>query len=472
MTKPATATETAIHTPRRRKDAHDAREVALETLIRLETTGAYPKVFLNARLGASAMSDADRDLTRELVRGTIIWRSRIDHVLSWTLNRPLENLTVAIRNILRLGVYQILFLNHVPAYAAVSESVRLAKQYGHAGTAGLVNALLRRISSLRPDRLIPNTGAEPADRIAALWSHPAWMVRRWVDRLGAQDAESLCRANNRIPPVILRHNRTKGPIQALLDRLHAEGVRVRSHPLQEEFLVVEEGRGLFKTATFQGGWVTAQDVSAGLAVCLLDPQPGETVLDLCAAPGGKTGFIAERMGDRGRVVALDRHAGRLRRLTESIRRLGLRSVEAHVADALTANPDGGFDRVLVDAPCSGLGVLARRPDVRWRRQETDLQELAKLQAQLLARGAASVRPGGIVVYSTCSTELEENENVAEMFLTAHPEFEVDPARDHFGESCSAGVPPAIAEATGRYVQTWPHHHDCDGAFAARFQRHR
>ena len=205
--------------------------------------------------------------------------------------------------------------------------------------------------------------------------------------------------------------------------------------------------------------MTVQDASAGLAVLLLDPRPGETVLDLCAAPGGKSGFIAERMEDRGRVVALDRSVRRLRDVTENLRRLGIRCVEARAADALTADLEGGYDRVLVDAPCSGLGVLARRPDLRWRRQPSDLRELPCAQARLLARGAALVRRGGVLVYSTCTTEPEENENVVEAFLKDHPGFQAEPARGL--------LPEAVAD---RHVQTWPHRHGCDGAFAARLRR--
>jgi 16S rRNA (cytosine967-C5)-methyltransferase len=391
------------------------------------------------------------------VRGTVVWRGRIDFTLSRLLTRPLEDLPISIRNTLRLGAYQLLFLDQIPAYAAVSESVRLARRHGHEGTAKLVNAVLRRVADREAD--VADEAMDPVDRIARLGSHPAWMVRRWMDRLGLQETEALCRADNRVPPVILRHNRLKGSLQDLLDRLR--GVRVRPHPLQEGFLVVEEGGGLFRTPAFLEGWATVQDVSAGLAVCLLDPRPGETVLDLCAAPGGKTGFIAEKMGDRGRVVALDRHAGRLRQLTENLQRLGLRCVETAISDDATPLPEWAFDRVLVDAPCSGLGVLARRPDVRWRRAASELREFARVQLELLSRGASAVRPGGLLVYSTCTTEPEENEGVVEAFLAARPDFEVEPARDCVG--------PGAADL---YLQTWPHRHDCDGAFAARLRRAR
>jgi 16S rRNA (cytosine967-C5)-methyltransferase len=444
--------------PGRRKDPLDAREVALEALVRLETTGAYPKAVLNARLGSGALSDADRDLARELVRGTVVWRGRIDRILGRFLDRPLETLPAALRNILRLGACQILFLDRIPAYAAVSESVRMARRHGHAGTAGLANAVLRRVagSGASPD---PDAGTEPAGRLAALWSHPEWLARRWVARLGEEEAESLFRADNRVPPVVLRHNRLKGPLQHLLDRLRADGTPATPHPLCGGYLVAGEGRGLFRSKAFQEGWMTVQDVSAGMAVLLLDPQPGEAVLDLCAAPGGKSGFIAERMEDRGRVVALDRNARRLRDVTENLRRLGIRCVEVRATDALTADLEGGFDRVLVDAPCSGLGVLARRPDVRWRRRESDLRELPGVQARLLARGASLVRPGGVLVYSTCTTEPEENEEVVEAFLEGRPEFRTEPARDL--------LPAAVAD---RYVRTWPHRHDCDGSFAARLRR--
>lgn len=453
-----TSPESATPRPPGRKKTVDPREVALEALIRQETTGAFPRDVLDDRGGGSAMSDVDRDLARELVRGTLVWRGRIDSVLSRLLNRPLESLSPVARNILRAGVYQLLFLQRIPGYAAVSEAVHLARKREHEGVAGLVNAVLRRVAS-RGEALLLEDGPLSAGRIAARWSHPLWMVHRWVDRLGLEDAEALCRANNRVPPVILRHNALKGPAEALRERFLADGLRVLPHPLQEGFWVVVEGQGVFRSKTFLDGWVTAQDVSAGLAVLLLDPRPGETVLDLCAAPGGKTGFIAERMGDRGRVLALDRRARRVRDTADTLRRLGLRSVEVRIADALTEDLEQTFDRALVDAPCSGLGVLARRPEVRWRRSASEFRMHFDLQSRLLTRGAAAVRPGGVLVYSTCTTEPEENEEVAEAFLKAHPTFEVEPARRHLQ------VSPA-----DRYVQTWPHRHDCDGAFAARFRR--
>ena len=439
----------------------NAREAALEALNRLETTGAYPKIVLDSRLANSTMSERDRRLSREAVRGTLVWRARLDWVLSRVLERPFETLPVAIRNILRLGVYQILFLDHIPVYAAVSESVRQARRHGHAGTAGLVNATLRGVAGLNPADLVPSCDGDPAEHIACLWSHPLWLVKRWVERFGVDETKSLCRANNRVPPVVLRHNRTRGSLQKLLEGLHEAGVRVRSHPLKEGFLVVEEGGFPFGSAVFTDGWVTVQDVSAGLAVCLLDPQPGESVIDLCAAPGGKSGFISERMCGRGRLVALDRNAGRLGRLRENIKRLGLRNVEVHVSDALQAPPCGVFDRVLVDVPCSSIGVLSRKPDVRWRRTESDLSRLGETQFRLLEKGAAHVRPDGVLVYSTCSTEPEENDNVVTRFLETHPEFET--------ESSISGVDLVGSDGA---LRTFPHRHDCDGSFAVRARRKR
>ena len=439
----------------------NAREAALEALNRLERTGAYPKIILDSRLEDSGMPERDRRFSREAVRGTLVWRARLDWVISRLLEPPFETLPVAIRNILRLGVYQILFLDHVPAYAAVSEAVRQARRHGHAGTAGLVNAILRRVAGLNPAELEPSCDGNPAEHIACLWSHPLWLVKRWIARYGSDETESLCRANNRVPPVVLRHNRTRGSLQKTLEMLHEAGVRVRSHPLQEGFLVVEEGGFPFGSPLFADGWVTVQDVSAGLAVCLLDPQPGESVIDLCAAPGGKSGFISERMGNKGRLVAMDRSAGRLGRLRENIKRLGLRNVEVGVSDALRSPHSGVFDRVLVDVPCSNIGVLSRKPDVRWRRTESDLSRLGETQFRLLEKGAAHVSPDGVLVYSTCSTEPEENDNVVTRFLETHPEFET--------ESSIAGLDPVGSDGA---LRTFPHLHDCDGSFAFRARRLR
>ena len=431
----------------------NARTVALEILRRVEVHGAYVKdELLGDRV--SGLLPRDRAFCRELVSGTMRWRGRLDWVLARCLEGDLEGLTIPIRNVLRLGAYQILFSDGVPDRAAVYESVELAKRVGHRGTVRLVNAVLRRAVRERDRIAYPDPERDPVGHLAVVGSHPRWLAARWIERFGMEEASALCAANNRRRPVSLRANRLKGTVDALAAHLAEEGLEGKPNDFVEGFVDVEDAQGLFETEAFRAGWFQVQDPSGGLVGLLLDPQPGERVLDLCAAPGGKTTHIAELMGNVGEIVALDKHPRRVKRIVENVRRLGIRIVRAAAMDALEYE-DGGFDRVLVDAPCSGTGVFARRVDARWRLQETDIGELAALQERLLEKGASLVKKGGRLVYATCTMEEEENEEVIARFLSRHRDFVLEPASE------------VIGKPFGDYVRTYPHRHDIDGSFAAR-----
>ena len=433
--------------------------LALGILRRVETTAAFADKLLEARLRRSTLSHLDRSLTQELVLGTIRWRGRIDWVLRSLLDRPLERLTPWIRNILRLGVYQILFLDRIPPPAAVYESVELAKRFGHRGTAGLVNAVLRRV--VEGEWTYPDPKTDPVGYLSAFYSHPEWMVERWLHRYGLEETEQLCRANNRRAKISIRVNLLRTSVDAAAESLEREGVRVRQNSLLDTFLEVEEGGGrLFRTDAFKRGVFSVQDVSGGMAVRLLNPAPGERILDMCSAPGGKTTYLAELMQNQGQIVALDRSETRLREMEKNLRRLGSAIVETKPQDVLLYSDDP-FDRVLSDVPCSGTGVLARRADARWNRTEGDIPKMARLQLQLLERAGDLVKPGGVIVYSTCTIEPEENEMVVEKFLRAHPDF--------YLERAAQFLSPAVA---GEYLETFPHRHGCDGAFSARIKKQK
>jgi len=429
----------------------NARSLALEMLQRVEADGAFVDELL--RVGLSGLLLRDRAFCRELVLGTMRWRGRLDWALSRCLKGDLEGLPIPIRNVLRLGVYQILFSDGVPDRAAVHESVELAKRVGHRGTVGLVNAVLRRVARERDRVAWPDSEKDPAGYLSVVGSHPRWLAARWIGRFGMEEASELCAANNRRRPVSLRVNRLKGTEEAFLARLAKEGFEGKPNDLAPGFVEVAEAQGLFETDTFRSGWFQAQDASGGLAALLLNPRPGERILDMCAAPGGKTTHIAELMGNVGTIVALDKHARRVERISENVRRLGIRIVRTGAMDALEYE-DGGFDRVLVDAPCSGTGVFARRVDARWRLKETDIGELAALQEKLLEKGASLLKKGGRLVYSTCTIEEEENERVIARFLSRHEDFMLEPASEVIG-------PPF-----GDTVRTYPHRHGADGSFAA------
>ncbi|MFH1007805.1 MAG: 16S rRNA (cytosine(967)-C(5))-methyltransferase RsmB [Candidatus Latescibacterota bacterium] len=429
----------------------NARAAALEIFRRVETDGAYVDELL--REGLSGLSLKDRAFCRELALGAMRWRGRLDWALSLCLKGDLEGLPLPIRNVLRLGAYQILFSDGVPDRAAVHESVELAKRVGHRGTVGLVNAVLRKVSQERDRMAYPDLERDPAGYLCVVGSHPRWLCTRWIERFGMEEAALLCAANNRRRPVSVRVNRLKGTVEDFLARLEKEGFSGVPSELTPGFVEIPEAQGLFETDVFRSGWFQAQDPSAGLAGLLLDPQPGERVLDLCAAPGGKTTHLAELMGNVGTIVALDRHPRRVDRIVQNVRRLGIEIVQTAAIDAL-AYQGGAFDRVLVDAPCSGTGVFARRVDARWRLEEKDIGELVALQGQLLEKGASTLRPGGRLVYSTCTMEEEEDEGVVGDFLSRHPEFVLEPASKSIG-------PPF-----GDFVRTYPHRHGTDGSFAA------
>ena len=436
----------------------NVREIALDILCRVEA-GAYADRLLRAHRDAPGLGHSDAGLLQELVRGTLVWQGALDHLLRPYLRHPLSRLPPQVRNLLRLGAYQLCYLDRVPAYATVSEAVDLARRVSGEGIARLVNAVLRGISEGRRPAPGPDAQADPVGALALSTSHPRWMVRRWVRRFGLEEARKLCEANNARPLLSLRANRLRTTPEALRAGLAAEGVEAEFSPLIGGYLTVLEVGPLFRTDAFRKGLFSVQGQGAGLVVRLLDPQPGERVLDLCSAPGGKATAAAERMGGRGLVLALDRHTGRLRTLCQNLRRLGVEGVCAAAADGRCPPTQAAFHRVLVDAPCSALGVLSRRAEVRWRRQESDLHALAVLQGQLLSAAAERVRAGGVLVYSTCSLEPEENEGVVEAFLSRRRDFQIEPAPDFLD-----------AALAGPYLLALPHRHGCDGAFAARLRR--
>lgn len=443
----------------RRASGGSAREVAALVLARVDGGEAFANVLLTSAVDRGGLSDLDAGLATELVLGVLRQRARVDWTLAAVLHRPLDDLPGRIRAILRLGAYQLLFLPRIPAHAAVDEAVTLAHTHGHAGTAKLTNAVLRRIAA-DGERGLP--GEPPAQRLAVTLSHPRWLVERWLDRFGEGETAALCRADNEPAPPQARINTLHLAREDVERRLAEAGVRVTPTALREGVAV--EGPYGARRALVEAGLLTMQDLGAMLVTHVLDPQPGETVIDAAAAPGGKTTHIAERMRDRGRIIACDVHQGKLERLAARTAAMGLSSVEAHHLDArgLGAAFRGQADRVLLDAPCTGLGVLRRRPDIKWRLRPEDIPALAALQGDLLRGAAEAVRPGGVLVYSVCSTEEEEGHNVIEAFLRSHRAFAREPVTLPGGVAGAAGPDGA--------AMLFPHRHGTDGFFIARLRR--
>ncbi len=434
-----------------------ARQVAVNHLVRVEERGAYV-----GRMPMPAdLSAVDRRFVTELVAGVTRWRRWLDFVIAEAARRSVEQLEPTLRQIVRLGAYEILE-ERSPDYAAVNESVELAKKLVRPGAGNLVNAVLRKVASVKDN--LPEPRGPVADRMAIRFSHPDWLVRRWLSTYGEADTLKLLQHNNSRPEYALRINTlatTAGDVRAHLEK---SGVNALASPYLEDYLRVGSLQPIIEMGLLADGAVAVQDESAGLVVRVLDPQPDEVVVDSCAAPGGKLSYCCQRMENRGQLVAVDANAARLDAARRGALALGCTNVEYHTADATQLEDvlgDVRPERVLVDAPCTGLGVLAKRPDLRWRRRPSDIPELTFLQDRLLDAAASAVRSGGLIVYSTCTIESVENEDRVRDFLDRHDDFT--------SESVASFVPDEFVTEDG-YFTSLPHLHGIDGAFAARLRR--
>ena len=456
--------------PRRHATPTQARALALRILERVERSGAYADLTLRTGLGRSGLAPRDRAFVTDLVYGTLRWRGRLDFALATVSERALDALEPAVRTLLRMGAYQILIQTSVPASAAVDQSVRCARSHGLERAAGFVNAVLRQLVRKADQIDYPALATDPVGHLTHALSIPAWIAAAWIDRLGVEEAAALAQASNDPPPIVARANPLQNDREALLAELVER--LPDAHAAEWAPLGVELGHegnpGL--DPAFLEGRMTIQDQASQLIVELLAPLPGERVLDLCAAPGTKTTGIAERVGERGHVLAVDRNPRRLELVGQACRRLGLANVTTLERDAtadladLPERAGGPFDRILVDAPCSGLGTLRRNADARWRIAPEDPAALAETQRLLLARALPLLGPGGTLVYSTCTVWPEENEAVVAAVLA-------DEAAA--GGVVSGGdVPDAVRPFMDDdgFFRSWPHRHGTDGFFAARLTR--
>ncbi|VBB07943.1 rna (c5-cytosine) methyltransferase [Lucifera butyrica] len=439
----------------------NAREIALKVIQAIDAHGAYANIVLAQELNRHKLSDLDRRFVTELVYGTVKAGKTLDWLLSFYLNRPLTKVPVIIRNILRLGIYQLFFLSRVPPSAACNQAVELTKKYGHGGTVKFVNAVLRNAARY-PERVVyPDREQQLTDYLALKYCHPAWLVQKWVGRLGAEQCERLCQANNGTPPLSIRTNTLRTNRDSLLERLRQDAVVCNPSEWAPEGIVCSEYPALSSLAALKAGMFQVQDESSMLVGHVLAPQSGEFVIDACGAPGGKSTHIAALMQNRGRVLSTDIYEHKLELTRDNAGRLGITIIETKVMDAtrLGEHYPGQADRVLVDAPCSGLGVLRRKPDSRWRKSSEILRELPPLQKAILASAACCVKPGGVLVYSTCTTEPEENEAVVQWFLSENPGFALAVTGQYLP-----------VKRTEKMVQLWPQQDGVDGFFIARMQR--
>jgi 16S rRNA (cytosine967-C5)-methyltransferase len=435
------------------------RRIAVEILNRIDENGAYAEPLLdNALSGAGLSNPADRGLLTELVYGTLRMRGRLDWTIGESYRGDAAALETVVRNILRTGLYQLHFTDRIPPFAAVNEAVGLARDLAPAAS-GLVNAVLR--SSLRKGEATswPDMAKNPEKAIAVLHSHPPWLVRRLLASHGVEETIAICRTNNTVPPLTLRVNSLKASRETAIAALAQESITAGATLFSPDGITVASpAAALRKSACYREGLIRVQDEASQLIARLVAPESGERLLDLCAGSGGKTLHLAALMGNGGSITALDLQSEQLRMLRDEAQRLGVTIVETRRGD--TAAPiesfRGTFDRVLLDAPCSGLGTLRRNPEIRWRITPADLNRCMELQNLLLARAAEYIRPGGRLVYSVCTVTPEENEVVIGKFLKNRIDFTLLSPK---------AIPPALVDAKG-FFRTAPHLHGTDGFFGA------
>lgn len=433
-------------------------------LLRIHNERGYADQLMDRELSAGRLNGPDRGLFAELVFGTLRRQGTLDHVLTGLLTQPLARLEAQALILLRLGLYQLMYLDRIPESAAVNESVNLAKQT-LPRVSGLVNAVLRNYLRHKDTVTFPDPVAAPAASIAARHSHPAWLVKLWFSQIGETETELLAEASSRQPPLTLRANTLLTSRDSLLDKFAANGITAVPCRFSPHGVQVEGRHTIAGLPGFREGLFVVQDEASQLAGILLAPQPGERVLDTCAAPGGKATHLAQLMENRGELLAMDVSKAKLQMIQDTAQRLGLTVIHTRAADLLQSGvlPADAFDRVLLDAPCSGLGVIRRNPEAKWRLMPEDVTRLAAIQGVLLKNALRMLRPGGVLLYSTCSTTQEENEAVVRDFLLRHPHCVLENLNEIFPEYRELFTEEGMFRA-------WPHRHGMDGFFSARIRK--
>lgn len=446
----------------------EPRRAALEILVRLESSAVTLDHLLEAFHATASLSARDIRFVNALVFGVQRWRYRLDATLAALSAKPQRKRDLHVHNILRMGLYQILEMDRVPSAVVVHTAVNLARAVKCEWATGYINAVLRR--ALREPAIMaqPTDPDDPVPRLALSQSFPDWMISRWCRRFGLSETESLCRAVNRIPPLALRTNCLKTTRAKLVAELKEMTPQIRrSTYLPEGLLIDRLTDRFFDRRPFREGWFQIQDEAAQAVGHLMGARPGETVLDACAGLGGKTAHLAERMQNRGRITAIDRDNRKLQRLQTEMQRLGIDIVQTRTIDWLedtAVDVPKDFDRILLDAPCSGMGVLRRNPDAKWKRKPKAFKRYRKAQRKMLALLTPFLKPGGILVYAVCSTEPEETGEVIQWFLKNHPQFAID--------GIPSSLPDTMAPLFNRdgCLQTEVHRHGTDGFFAVRLRK--
>lgn len=439
-----------------------ARSTAVEVVYQVLEEGAFANLCLDKALFAcKELNSRDRGFVTELVYGTVRQKGALDWALDQFAKTKTAKMDPWLRNVLRLSAYQLLYLDKVPTSAAINEGVELAKKYAPKGAAGFANAVLRALDKGRAEIKYPDKGKNPAAFLAAKYSYPQWIIEIWLKLYGRRDAGKMCEYFNQPSKLWIRANSLKLSREELKNELENEGIECHESIYAPLGLEILNEVNLHTSESFKNGHFLVQDESSMILGTLSGVSPGMRVLDVCAAPGGKTTHLAQLMENKGEIIACDVHEHRLELIKENAQKLGISIIKTRLQDGreLAQSFDKEFDLVLLDAPCSGLGVLGRRADLRWKKRRSDIGELAALQKELLAQAQGTVKPGGILIYSTCTTTVEEDEKNVEWFLENYEEFTLD-KRISLENS---------GEKTG-YYKLSPLKEGTDGFFIAFFKR--
>lgn len=441
-----------------------ARRCAYDVVRRTFEQGAYADRAFRSRADHYELAGRERAFAMRLAYGAIQRKATLDYLIEQLTERPIKRLDPALANALRIGLYQVVYFDGVPEHAAVNETVELAKRRRRPGHQ-LVNAVMRRATT-QARSLVESLGEATPAEAALRHSHPVWIAELWWDLLGSEQAIALMKRNNEPAESAVRANTLRVTPEELAGALTTDGIPVHRDPAVEEAIILDRSYDVHRSRLFTRGALMPQSRASMLVARCLDPQPGEGVLELCAAPGGKTTHLAALMGDQGRIVAVELQPGRARTIEANCERLGVGCVDVRAGDARAPVYGNGFDRVLVDPPCSDLGTLQSRPDARWRKRPAMVDALATIQREILEAAAVAVRPGGRLVYSTCTINDSENKLQMTDFLARHGDFSSVDLTDPYAQ-----VTATAAGDGGSFLQTFPQLHETDGFFIAALQRH-
>lgn len=437
------------------------RAIATHILNRYDRSDSYIDKLLESELKSNDLNKKDKALLTQLVNGTVRWRAKLDWVLIGFFHGEFHKSMNIVKNAMRIALYQILFMDKIPEHAAINESVELVKQIQGQKAASLVNGVLRNIVRNKQNIRFPDDKEDRDFYLSIVHSHPKWMAKRWVKFWGEEFAVQLMEANNEIPYLAMRVNKLKSTAEEVEKILNENEINFEKsvfHP--DTYKVKNLGTSITMTDLFREGMIAVQDPSASLAAELTNAKPGMRVMDMCAAPGGKSFKIAEMMENKGTLISNDKYWGKLKMLSAEAERLGITIIEQQKEDAAEFSPKEKADVVIIDAPCSGSGTFSKKPDIKWKREIEDVYKLNTIQKEILKNAPNLIKEDGAIVYSTCSIEPDENMLIAEWFLKTFPDFKIDPAENYLpAEVCKDGC-----------MQTFPNVHHTDGAFAVRFIR--